>query len=155
MNKRILVTIMLLFSAQPVVANPIIVGEGRTLSEQFALVAEALIVAIVLYRFKFSFMRIFYTWIPVTFLTYIVLMYGGSMIASLIKEMPPALLFPYLIFIETIIILIESVVIFWLSKKMFYRNAQDKFKWSHSLSVSLAANVASVLLGIFLLVNGV
>ena len=152
---------LLLLCAYPVHADPIGIGFGSSPFEWAALFGEAVVVALILKRYGFDLVRIFYTWVPVTFGTYLLfsaLFFGGMylgdyIISNTFVSLPgsilTALTIAWLSVLELLVIVCEAWIITVLGKKPFFRKTFPRSCSRRSaLLISLVANVCSVLIGI-------
>jgi hypothetical protein len=151
--KHFLAIVFLLVSAAAAFANPIDPdiffsgGFGGLHGSGFiALIAEALVVAGLLAWREFRFSRVFYGWLPVTFVTYCFMTGGIGLFLGLYEGFALRFWLTVLMF-EIIVILVEAWVILRMSESMFFRDDRNPLPYRAALLVSIAGNIISFGLG--------
>ncbi|MDD5707286.1 MAG: hypothetical protein PHR35_15285 [Kiritimatiellae bacterium] len=155
MKRKITVlTVLLTAVASTARANPVVIGTGFTPPEFTALLAETLVVAVLLSRRKFDFLRVLYTWFPITLITYWLLMLCGVLsLAGLSAVFPrfemsgaflPAVVF---LVLETGVVFLEAWAIRRLAPHRFYRRSDVPFQWKQAVLVSVCGNTTSLIIG--------
>ncbi len=155
MKKICLIAGLVFVPARIALANPVLVyvGTGFTPPELAALLGETLVVALILALCGFDFLRVLYTWFPVTLFTYWIFVAGSFLgVSALTGSLPPEdvqppLLVSVIAVSEVLVILVETYVIIWLAARKFYRNGSAPFPKAHALGAAAAGNVVSVALG--------
>ena len=155
MKKRLfLAGVFLLVSAAAAFANPVDPdvfyprGFGGLSGLGFiALIAEALVIAGLLAWREFRFSRVFYGWLPVTFVTYCY-MTGGIMLFLELYEGFALRFWLTVLLFEIIVVLVEAWVILRMSESKFFREAPAAFPYRAALLVSIAGNAVSYGIGL-------
>jgi hypothetical protein len=151
-SKRLflLPAVLVLGFAPPVLADPIVIspGFGFTMPELTALLGETLVVAILLWRRKFRFLPVLFTWFFITLISYwFFLILGIATILGLsLQANTPALLCA-LFAIEAIVVLFEAHMIGRMASLEFYRMAEEALPRRSALGVSIVGNVTSIAIG--------
>lgn len=132
-------------------ANPVILMPGTSPQEIIALCGETLVIALLLARRKFDFIRVLYTWFFITLVTYWVFIYGligVTLGLENIKADTATVGVIWVLATEAAIIWIEAKIILGLSKSRFYRDPEEPFLMPSALLVSLIGNVSSIIIGV-------
>ncbi|MHC4464432.1 MAG: hypothetical protein ACYS30_23830 [Planctomycetota bacterium] len=125
-----------------------------------ALIAEALVVALLLNKQKFDFVRVLFVWIVVTLVTYWLFvamliptfLLGEKLQPSVSQFVWITLMVLLVLIAEVIIILLEARIIRTLSRRSFFRKVGPYgFSKRQSIVVSVVGNMSSVVVGLFLL----
>ena len=155
MKKTLLIATITLGLTQVARADPVVVGTGFSPPEFTALLGETLVIGILLARRKFDFVRVLYTWIFVTLVTYWLLMLGGGLtVAGLDSVLPESsvrgIITPLVVFLvfEVLVVLIEAHVIVRFAAHKFFRNSDEPFAKQSALAVAIAGNVVSLGVGL-------
>jgi hypothetical protein len=147
-KKHFLAGVFLLVSAAAAFANPIDPNAPGGLNglEFTALIAEALVVAGLLAWREFRFSRIFFSWLPVTLMTYF-FMSGGRMLVLELYEGSALTFWLTVLLFEIIVVLVEAWVMMRMSESKFFRDDPTAFPYRAALSASIAGNIISFGLG--------
>ncbi len=155
MKKKLITAIACIFALNSTAhANPIVVGTGFAPPELSALIGETLIVALLLSRRKFDFVRILYSWFLITLVTFWVFIAGVAFALTGLFEIVPEPLSKTPIItvtlIEALIIWVEAKIIMGLSRRNFYRKSEIPLPKKSALAVSAVANIGSIIIGAIL-----
>jgi len=141
---------LLLFVCVPsAFANPIDPWDHGRFAQvnAVALIVEAVVVAALLARRKFAFLRVFAAWLLVTYMTYWYMQGALNVSAALWDHLYGG---PWLslLALETLVVLIEAWVIVRMSEAKFFRDSETPFAKGWALTVSVAGNAASLALSL-------
>jgi hypothetical protein len=157
MRGKLAITAAVIFGlASSARANPTAIGTGFSPPEFFALLAESLLVAIILFGKKFDFVRVLYTWFLITLITYWLMMavavsslFGLTGIFPEIEDHNYLLILALIVFsvLEVCVVFVEAWCMRRLSRRRFFHKDQTPLTWKYALLLSLCGNVVSLLVG--------
>jgi len=114
-----------------------------------ALLSESLILGLILGVMGFDIIRVIYTWIGVTFLTWLLLMIILIATNYLPENMANDLIFNSILIIgELLIVVVEAWVLRHLTRnKFFHQRTPKPLTWPKALGISLFINLVSFFAG--------
>lgn len=145
-KKTILISTAIILSASTSArANPVTYGPPPYITESLILGLESILVAIILHRLGFKPLWIFFFWLPITWVTFILLV----KFIAIIKNAPFVLT---VVTGELCVILLEALALYLISlSPFFYRSRSSPLECLQALKLSTIVNLASLSMGFLLL----
>jgi len=145
-KRTILISTAIILSAStPAWANPVVYGPPPYITESLILGLESLLVTIILYRLGFKPLWIFFLWLPITYITFILLV----KFIAFIKNVPLILT---VVTGELCVILLEALALYLISLiPFFYRSRSTPLASLQVIKLSTIVNLASLLMGLLLI----
>ena len=145
-KRTILISIAIILSATTSAwANPVVYGPPPYITESLILVSESLLLAIILHRLGFKPLRIFFLWLPITWITFILIV----KFIAFIKNVPLILT---VVTGELCVIFLEALALYLISlSSFFYRSRSSPLESLQAIKLSTIVNLASLLMGFLLI----
>jgi hypothetical protein len=138
-------TAIILSASNSAWANPVVYGPPPYITESLILGLESLLVAIILYRLGFKPLWTFFSWLPITWITFILLVKFIAFIKNA----------PFILTVATgelCVILLEALALYLISlSSFFYRSRSNPLEPLQAIKLSTIVNIASLLMGFLLL----